>query len=70
MSIRTAKRSRQVHLWLTEGEYEWLMSEAEASDDTISAVIRRILRVYRSNAVISSHQASRPVTPSSQVHKK
>lgn len=61
------KRSRQVHMWLTEGEYSWLKSEASESDDTISAVIRRIIRAHRSNVVASSHDAGKFVT---RVHKK
>ena len=56
-----------IEMWLTEGEYSWLKSEASESDDTISAVIRRIIRAHRSNVVASSHDAGKFVT---RVHKK
>jgi hypothetical protein len=38
---------RQLHVWVTEGEYRLLRELATERHETVSAIIRRLIRVYR-----------------------
>jgi hypothetical protein len=38
---------RQLHVWLTEGEYHLIRDIARERGESVSAFIRRIIRVYR-----------------------
>ena len=40
-------RRHQMHIWLSDREYAWLTSVAKQNDETISGVIRRVLRLHR-----------------------
>ena len=41
-------RRRQVHFWLSEREYDWLRLLAATNDETISGMVRRVLRMVKS----------------------
>jgi len=38
---------RQVHVWMTEGEYQLLHALARDRRESASALVRRLVRVYR-----------------------
>jgi len=38
---------RQVHLWMTEGEYHLLRELARDRHESASSLVRRLIRVYR-----------------------
>lgn len=37
-------RRRQVHLWLSEREYQWLTGLAQVQEETLSAALRKMVR--------------------------
>jgi hypothetical protein len=39
-------RQRQLHLWLNETEYEVLRDLAGMHDETVSALVRRLVRAH------------------------
>jgi hypothetical protein len=39
----TRTRRRQIHIWLSEREYEWLRHVAELNDQSASELIRSVL---------------------------
>ena len=39
----TRTRRRQIHIWLSEREYEWLQHVAEFNDQSASELIRSML---------------------------
>ena len=43
-------RRRQVHIWISHEDYDWLCVEAEVNDQTISSTVRRIIRSQRARA--------------------
>jgi len=68
--ISVRKRRRQVHLWFSEREYEWLRSEATEHDETVSAVVRRLISLHREQLKrASTDEAERP-GPASRLHKE
>ena len=38
---------RQVHVWMTEGEYQLLQALARDRRESASSLVRRLIRVYR-----------------------
>lgn len=38
---------RQLHIWVSEGEYHLLRELAKDRQESVSAVVRRLIRVYR-----------------------
>jgi hypothetical protein len=38
---------RQVHVWMTEGEYQVLHALARDRHESASSLVRRLIRVYR-----------------------
>lgn len=38
---------RQLHVWMTEGEYHLVRELAQERQESVSALIRRLIRVYR-----------------------
>jgi hypothetical protein len=38
---------RQVHLWMSEGEYQLLRELAQDRGESVSSLVRRLVRVYR-----------------------
>ena len=38
---------RQVHVWMTEGEYQVLRALARDRRESVSSLVRRLIRVYR-----------------------
>lgn len=38
---------RQVHLWMSEGEYQLLRELARDRQESASSLVRRLIRVYR-----------------------
>jgi negative regulator of replication initiation len=62
------KMRRQVHAWLDNSDYQWLSSEAQAHDETISGALRRLFKAER------ARQRAMQVTPRLRViaslHKK
>ena len=38
---------RQVHVWMTEGEYQVLQALARDRRESASSLVRRLVRVYR-----------------------
>lgn len=38
---------RQVHVWMTEGEYQVLRALARDRRESASSLVRRLIRVYR-----------------------
>lgn len=43
-------RHRQLHLWITEYDYRLLQDAAGAQRETMSAVIRRLIKLHRTYA--------------------
>jgi hypothetical protein len=37
------RRSRQVHIFLSDQQYLWVVAQAKANDETISRTIRRFI---------------------------
>jgi hypothetical protein len=52
-------RRRQVHIWLSEREYFCVQQLAEANDETISAVLRRLLKEATHTQVMPSKSHDR-----------
>ena len=47
---KTSKSQRkQMHFWITELDYQFLRSIAEQGDESMTRVLRRIIRDYRKN---------------------
>lgn len=40
-------RHRQLHLWITEHDYSLLRNLAEERKETLSSVIRRLIKLHR-----------------------
>lgn len=40
-------RGHQIHLWVSTPEYEWLKLAATETDETVSSLVRRVLRRHR-----------------------
>ena len=38
------RRARQIHLWLSDREFDHLTTLAQANDETISSALRRLIR--------------------------
>jgi hypothetical protein len=38
---------RQVHLWMSEGEHQLLRELAHDRGESVSSLVRRLIRVYR-----------------------
>jgi hypothetical protein len=38
---------RQLHVWMTEGEFHLVRELAQERQESVSALIRRLIRVYR-----------------------
>jgi hypothetical protein len=38
---------RQLHLWITEADYEFILSVAAENEETIAATVRRMIRTAR-----------------------
>ena len=64
---KTARTHRlQIKIWISEGDYEWLSSEARARDVTMSDLMRQLLRLDRARPrASSSHREGPAVSPSS-----
>ncbi len=62
-------RHRQVHLWITEGDYRLLRELADDRNETLSSVMRRLIRGTRRAPVESGAArgilSARPVDASS-----
>jgi hypothetical protein len=54
-------RHRQLHLWITEHDYTTLRDLARARDETLSSVIRRLIKLHRIGPVCDSRDAQ-PLT--------
>jgi hypothetical protein len=44
------ERHRQLHLWITEHDYSLLREMAQERQETLSAVIRRLIKMHRVGA--------------------
>jgi hypothetical protein len=47
-------RHRQLHLWITEHDYSLLRDLADERNETLSSVIRRLIKLHRTGAVFST----------------
>jgi hypothetical protein len=41
-------RRRQVHIWLSHHDYEWLKEESRERDESVSGVVKSLVRIHRS----------------------
>ncbi len=53
-------RQKQLHLWLSDREYDALRSLATASDESISVIVRRLIRHLARQSDLSSHGTTVP----------
>ena len=61
----------QIHIWLSEHQYAWLRREADESDQTVSAVVRRLVNLHRTHLTrASSRDAIHLVSRTSPLHKE
>jgi len=52
----SCSRSRtQVHVWLTRVHHDWLRDTAEAEVETVSSIIRRLVRAARLASADRTH---------------
>jgi hypothetical protein len=51
-------RSRQLHVWVTEEEYLFLVQFAEARDEAVGQIVRRLVRRLREQVTAMSTKAS------------
>lgn len=54
-------RHRQLHLWITEHDYAILRELAIARGETLSSVIRRLIKLHRAGPACDSREVQ-PVT--------
>ena len=54
-------RHRQLHLWITEHDYTILRELAHARGETLSSVIRRLIKLHQS-APLCDRRDIQPVT--------
>jgi len=47
----TRTRRRQIHIWLSEREYDWVRRVAEDRDQSLSELIRSVLVNLRSSSL-------------------
>jgi hypothetical protein len=47
-SMKSTSRRRQVHIWLSEEDYQYLRSLAKERDQTLSALMRQVVHQLRS----------------------
>ncbi len=45
-------RHRQLHLWITERDYSLLRELAKARRETLSSVVRRLIKLQRAGSVV------------------
>jgi hypothetical protein len=43
MADNTRQRRRQLHVWLSDADYEFITTMARRREETIAAVVRRII---------------------------
>lgn len=44
------KNLHQVHFWVSEDDYEFLVRQAAESNETVSTLLRRLLRHHRAHS--------------------
>jgi hypothetical protein len=52
------QRSRQLHVWLTDSEYRYLQEVATSLDQTITVVVRRLIRNARARESAAPRQTN------------
>lgn len=55
-------RRRQVHIWLSDREYNCLRALAENEDETLSATLRRLLKLTTTRPTNESENGATPWT--------
>jgi len=63
------KMRHQIHVWVYESDYEWLRSEAQAYDETMSATIRRLFNDARARQKSAGNKL-RVVRSTPSMHRK
>ena len=53
--LQPGARRRQLHVWVSDREYDRLRSLASTNDESISAVLRRAIRQTTSVAAPAAH---------------
>lgn len=68
---RTRTHRRQLKIWISESDYEWLCSTAESCEESLSSVVRSLVKLGRSQfEAESSPQRSTVAAHSLHVHRK
>jgi hypothetical protein len=50
-------RHRQLHLWITDYDYLLLREQADENKETMSAVVRRLIKLHRPDPVFEEDAA-------------
>lgn len=58
-SNATKFHKRQMHFWITTLDYEFLRNIAEEEDESMTRILRRIIRQYRKSLENTKNSASR-----------
>jgi hypothetical protein len=58
-------RTRQLHIWIAHTDYEFLKRFATSRDETIGAVVRKMIRATRTR--IENEKAAQMVQPGMKV---
>ena len=53
-------RRRQVHIWLSELEYEWLRAEAKEVGESLSGLIRNLINAHLAQPLRPSRDERAP----------
>ena len=43
----TRIKRQQIHIWLSQQDYEWLKEESRERDESVSGVVRHLVRTQR-----------------------
>ena len=54
-------RHRQLHLWITDHDYFVLKELADERKETLSAVIRKLIKLHRADGVSAEVSAAEPL---------
>lgn len=63
MTNSPPRRRHQIHFWLSASDYQFVRDLAEAEDETVTALLRRLIKVMRAKHEGTTGALRMPTSP-------